>query len=110
MKKFNLDGTDDFKFQWYNQHIENHSFQNGNLRRGIYLGLGCIGNSGTIEIVFVDNKINLILYQDKVVNKLMPLTPMITEGNCIFQQENASMHASSCTKSRLKANNIKILQ
>ncbi|GBM86592.1 hypothetical protein AVEN_165893-1 [Araneus ventricosus] len=65
---------------------------------------------GTSEFVFVENKMNLALYQDMLANSLLAVAPLITSEDWTFLQDNGSVPISCFTKSWMKANEVKTLQ
>ncbi|GIX87486.1 hypothetical protein CEXT_389091 [Caerostris extrusa] len=50
--------------------------------------------NSAIEIVFVENKMNSVLYQDMLADSLLPVTLLITSRDWTFQQYNTSEHIS----------------
>ena len=58
------------------------------------------------NVVFSDEK----KYQDLLGEHLLPNGPLITKGSWIFQQDNASVHASYSTRDWFAANNVTVLQ
>ncbi|GBM88997.1 hypothetical protein AVEN_145118-1 [Araneus ventricosus] len=45
-----------------------------------------------------------------LTNSLLPISPLITSGDWIFQQDKASVHMSCSINSWMKANEVKSLQ
>ena len=66
--------------------------------------------SGATKTVFVDNKINSILYQDKLIDNLQPVVSLNTSGDRTFQKDNAFLHSLMNTKLWLKVDEVKTLQ
>ena len=50
------------------------------------------------------------MYQNMLVDNLLPIAPLITLGDWTFPQENTSTHASKPNKSLLEANEVKCFQ
>ena len=70
---------------------------------------GAFAAAGTTPIVFLQGRTNSIMYQDMLAENLLPNAPLITCGDYIFQQDNASIHASASSKSWLQANSVELL-
>ncbi|GBN15056.1 Transposable element Tc3 transposase [Araneus ventricosus] len=98
-KMFYLNDLDGFKFYWYDLHKEDDLFPKRQFGEGSVIIWAAFAAGGATQIVFVGNKINSELYQDILVDKLLPISPLITSGDCTFQQNKASVHISYSTKS-----------
>lgn len=48
-------------------------------------------------------------YVDVLAENLLPEAPLITCGDYLFQQDNASVHVSRASKSWFEANSVKLL-
>ena len=48
-------------------------------------------------------------YVDMLGESLLPEVPLITSGDYIFQQDNASIHVSKSAKLWLEANSVNLL-
>ncbi|GBM12683.1 Transposable element Tc3 transposase [Araneus ventricosus] len=65
---------------------------------------------GAIEIVFVENKMNSVLYQIMLAASLLPVASLITSGDWRFQQDIASGYVLCTTKSWMKPKKVKPFQ
>ena len=109
-KKFNLDGPDGFRYYWHDIRKESSYFSKRQFSGGSVMIWGGFAANGTTPIAYVKAKSNSEDYQDILAEKLLPEAPLITSGEYIFQQDNASIHNSSSTKSWFEANNVKVLK
>ena len=108
-KKFNLDGPDGFKYFWYDLRKEKEIFSKRSFGGGSVMVWAGYAASGTTEIVFLQGKMNSNSYVDMLGDNLLPEAPLITSGDYLFQQDNASIHVSAAAKSWFDANSVKLL-
>lgn len=66
-----------------------------------------LASNGLTEIAFCPSKMNANDHQNILSDYLTPVAPMITNGDYIFMQDNASVHRARATKSFLDANEVK---
>ena len=78
-----------------------------NGRRKLY-GLGIISLLGTLNIVFIDGRMNSIGYQALLEEKL-PYMAQWPNIQFTFQQDNAPVHSSASTRRWLLDNNVSML-
>ena len=58
------------------------------------------------QMYFISTKMNSKMYTDFLEDILIPFMDDNMDGNAIFQQDNASIHVSTLTKSWLTDHNI----
>ncbi|KAF0702422.1 hypothetical protein AaE_015946 [Aphanomyces astaci] len=108
-KKFNLDGPDGLQYYWHDLRKEEHTFlsrQNGGGSVMIWAGFS---SKGRTEIAFLQGHQDSYAYCDTVANYLLPIAHMHHGGEFVFQQDNASIHASHDTMAFLAEHNIPLL-
>ena len=64
---------------------------------------------GTTPKVAIQDYLNSESYIDMLVESLLPKTPLITGGDYLFQQDNASCHVSCVSRSCFEAKSVKLL-
>ncbi|GBN21256.1 hypothetical protein AVEN_85131-1 [Araneus ventricosus] len=90
-KKFNLNGPDGYKFYCCDLHTEHQSFSKSQFRERFAMVCAALAACGAIEIVFVENRMILVLYQDMLADSLLPVVLLITSRDWAFQQDNTSV-------------------
>lgn len=108
-KKFNLDGPDGYKYYWHDIRHEDKSFLSRNFGGGSCMVWAAFSACGTSSIVFVTNRLNSQIYQDMLEEHLIPIGASLGGPEWIFQQDNASCHASRSTKLWAEEKGIRIL-
>ena len=48
--------------------------------------------NGTTLIVFLNKKVNSTAYQDVLTERLLPVAPLFTYGDYLFEKDNATIH------------------
>lgn len=108
-KKFNLDGPDGFRYYWHDIRKDKALFTKRQFGGGSAMVWGGFAAKGTTPIVFMQCKTNSQTYLDILAENLLPEAPLITSGEYLFQQDNASIHVSAASKSWFQANSVKLL-
>lgn len=70
---------------------------------------GGISALGKLDIAFTSSKMNSTDYQEVLKNNLLPFKRRFRRIPLIFQQDNASIHASKATKKWLEDNRVNTL-
>ncbi|GBM73692.1 Transposable element Tc3 transposase [Araneus ventricosus] len=107
-KKFNLDGPDGFRYFWYDLRKEKEIFSKRTFGGGSVMVWGGFATEGTTPLVFVQGRMNSESYVDILADNILPEAPLITSGDYLFQQGNASVHISETSKSWFDANFVKL--
>ncbi|GBM84936.1 Transposable element Tc3 transposase [Araneus ventricosus] len=108
-KKFNLDGSNGFRYFWYDIRKEKEIFSKCTFGGGSVMVWGSFETEGATPIVFVQGRMNSESYVDILADNLLPETLLITSGDYLLQQDNASVHVSRTSKSWFDANFVKLL-
>lgn len=108
-KKFNLDGPDGFRYFWYDLRKTKEVFSRRQFGGGSVMVWGAFAANGTTPIVFINRTMNSDRYVDMLGESLLPEAPLITSGDYIFQQDNASIHVSTSAKLWFEANSVNLL-
>jgi len=69
----------------------------------------CFSYSGVGNLVFIDQKVNSLTYQQILVENLKESAKMMLLQDFIFQQDNAPAHSSKLIKKIFEENKIKLL-
>ena len=72
----------------------------------IWIGFGYGGKK---RMAFLNNRMDSKEYQNMLEMNLVPLTKEFENEECIYQQDNASIHVSNSTKNWLLSKNISCL-
>ena len=64
---------------------------------------------GKLTVAFCSPKMNSEKYQDMLAESLLPFGPLITNGEYVFQQDNAPIHRSDSTQRGFIANSVELL-
>lgn len=109
-KRFNLDGPDGYRYFWYDLRKQKEVFSKRKFGGGSLMIWGGFATVGTTPIVFVQGKMNSESYVDILADNLLPIAPLITSGDYLFQQDNAAVHVSESSRSWFEANFVKLLE
>lgn len=101
-KKFTIYGPDGYRGYWRDLRKQPEYFCKQKYALGIMVW-GAISINGTVSLSFVEGSINSEKYQNILSKELLPI---ISDGNYVFQQDNASCHTSKSTKKWLSDNQI----
>ncbi|ETV86302.1 hypothetical protein H257_02715 [Aphanomyces astaci] len=108
-KKFNLDGPDGLQYYWHDLRKDEQTFlsrQNGG--GGVMIWAG-FSSQGRTEVAVLQGRQDSYAYCDTVANYLLPFVHAHHPDGFVFQQDNASIHASQETTAFLAEQNIPLL-
>lgn len=108
-KKFNLDGPDGMQFYWHNLKQDKEVCWSRNFGGGsvmVWLGF-C--SKGKLRIAFTSSKMKSKDYCDVLADRLLTDGRALLGDDLIFQQDNASIHASKETKQWMQNNQIQVI-
>ncbi len=71
---------------------------------------GCMGNTGSGRLHFINRMVNAAKYQTILEGNLLPSIPALyPDGNVVFMQDGATCHTAKTTKRWLEAHDITVL-
>lgn len=108
-KKFNLDGPDCYSCYWHNLNTTEVTRSKRNFGGGSVMVWGAFYDNGKLPICFVSGRMNSQYYINLLEEVLITFLDENNEEQLIFQQDNASIHASRQTKRWFEENNIEVL-
>lgn len=109
-KKFNLDGPDGLGYYWHDLRKEERILSKRQMGGGSVMVWAAIGYRSKGPLVFCDGRMNSKKYVTMLQDNLLRQAVKIGGKNWIFQQDNASIHASRETNAFFEAKNVRILQ
>ncbi|CAD6196782.1 unnamed protein product [Caenorhabditis auriculariae] len=108
-KNYNLDGPDGYAHYWRALRKDPMYFSKRNFGGGsLMVGAAFCGN-GTVALSFIGTRTNSQDYQQLLAQHLLPYLRRRRRANMIYQQDNASVHASNSTLAWFAANNVVLL-
>ncbi|KHJ78485.1 hypothetical protein OESDEN_21894 [Oesophagostomum dentatum] len=108
-KKLNLDGPGGSKFYWRDLRRSPVQFSRRNFGGDSVMVWGAFSNECALILAFVSNRMNSEKYQNVLESHLLPFLGERRIEAFVFQQDNATIHVSSATKSWLWRDNINTL-
>ena len=108
-KKFNLDGPDGIYYYWHDLRNDKEYFSKRQQGRGSVMLWGAFSANGKLNLAFIEELQDSTKYQKTLENNLLLKWSFWVSKEFIFQQDNATIHTSSSTKTWLARNNINVL-
>lgn len=108
-KKWNLDGPDGWSYYWHDLRKEPRTFFSRQQGGKSLMVWGGFGFNGQTSLAFIEGKQNSEKYQDTLEVNLLPFIDVLGGPDCVFQQDNASIHVSNSTKAWLNQKNITVM-
>lgn len=108
-KRFNLDGPDGFAHYFHDLRKEERILSRRHMGGGGVMLWAGIGYRGVTEVKFINKTMNSKIYIDLIDEQLTKFGQTISGENCIFQQDNASVHTAKCVKQYFEQNKISVL-
>ncbi|CAD6185418.1 unnamed protein product [Caenorhabditis auriculariae] len=96
-KKFNLDGPDGYAHYWRDLRKDPMYFSKRNFGGGSLMVWAAFCGNGTVALSFIGTRTNSQDYQQLLAQHLLPYLRRRRRVNMIYQQDNASVHASNST-------------
>lgn len=93
-KKFNLDGPDGLQYYWHDLRREKEIYSKRQSGGGSVMVWGAFCVYGTSKIVFLEGRQDSNKYIKTLQDHLLPFVDAWYGRDCIFQQDNASIHSS----------------
>ncbi|CAD6196633.1 unnamed protein product [Caenorhabditis auriculariae] len=108
-KKYNLDGPDGYAHYWRDLRKDSMYFSKRNFGGGSLMVWAAFCGNGTVALSFIGTGTNSQDYQQLLAQHLLPYLRRRRRANMIYQQDNASVHASNSTLAWLAAKNVVLL-
>ena len=96
-KKWNLDGPDSLNSYWHDLRKEPKFFSRRNFGGGTLMSWAAFSTYGKLQIAFPSSRMNSEEYQEVLDACLIPYLEEHDNISLVFQQDNASIHASVST-------------
>ncbi|KAG3247625.1 hypothetical protein PI124_g7690 [Phytophthora idaei] len=109
-KKFSLDGPDGLQFYWHDLRFETQIYSRRQSGGGSVMVWGAFCAGGKSELVISERTQNSECYVYTLSEHLLPFIDGIHGRDCIFQQDNASIHSSRATKSFFEEENVTVME
>ncbi|KAF0709763.1 hypothetical protein AaE_012778 [Aphanomyces astaci] len=109
-KKFNLDGPDGLKHYWHDLRKEKAIFSRRQSGGGSIMVWGAFCAKGKTELAFLDGAQDSGAYIGTLSNYLFPFIDYNYGRDCVFQHDNASIHASRETKAFLSDHGVRVME
>ncbi|CAD6195222.1 unnamed protein product [Caenorhabditis auriculariae] len=94
-KKYNLDGPDGYAHYWRDLRKDPMYFSKRNFGGGSLMVWAAFCGNGTVALSFIGTRTNSQDYQQLLAQHLLPYLRRRRRANMIYQQDNASVHASN---------------
>ncbi|CAD6193145.1 unnamed protein product [Caenorhabditis auriculariae] len=108
-KKFNLAGPDGYAHYWRDLRKDPMYFSKRNFGGGSLMVWAAFCGNGTVALSFIGTRTNSQDYQQLLAQHLLPYLRRRRRANMIYQQDNASVHASNSTLAWFAAKNVVLL-
>ncbi|XGW04337.1 hypothetical protein V3C99_015474 [Haemonchus contortus] len=109
-KKFNLDGPDGARCYWRDLGKDPVQFSRRNFGGGSLMVWGAYCWDSKLELGFVSCRMDSQEYQQVLESKLLPFLSRRRRQRLVFQQDNASVHASRSTSAWFQQQKIDVLE
>lgn len=109
-KRFNLDGPDGFQCYWHSIRADTELYSRRRFGGGGVMVWGAISAHGKSELAFLEGKQDSDKYIWTLSEYLLPFVDKEFGRDCIFQQDGASIHTSTTTKSFLEDQQVEIME
>ncbi|CAD6187963.1 unnamed protein product [Caenorhabditis auriculariae] len=96
-KKFNFDGPDGYAHYWRDLRKDPMYFSKKNFGGGSLMVWAAFCGNGTVALSFIETRTNSQDYQQLLAQHLLPYLRRRRRAIMIYQQDNASVHASNST-------------
>ena len=108
-KKFNLDGPDGLQYYWHDLRRNEEVFSKRPFGGGSVMIWAAFSSKGKTSLVILEGKQNARKYCKVLENHLLPFVAQLHNGDCVFQQDNASIHTARYTTDWIKGKSIDVL-
>ncbi|KAF0708257.1 hypothetical protein AaE_013282, partial [Aphanomyces astaci] len=108
-KKFNLDGPDGLQYYWHDLRKEDQTFLSRQNGGGSVMIWGGFSSKGRTSLAILHGRQDSFAYCDTVANFMLPFAHAEHAEDFLFQQDNASIHASKETTAFLADIGVDVL-
>lgn len=108
-KKFNLDGPDCYSYYWHDLKDKEVTRSKRNFGGGSVMVWGAFWHDGKLPICFITTRMNSKAYIELLEDVLISFLDEHSDEKFVFQQDNASIHASKETSTWFAEKNIEVL-
>lgn len=109
-KRFTLDGPDGCKYYWHDIRREPRTFFSRQSGGGGIMVWGGFSAKGVTSLAILSGRQDSFDYQETLTNRLFPFADSVHDDGYVFQQDNASIHASRATTEFFSDLDIKVMQ
>jgi hypothetical protein len=109
-KKFNLDGPDGFRYYWHDLRKQKKILSKRAMRGGGVMIWAYFSWDFKGEITFLEGTMDAKKYQEIQEPHFQQISDHMSQGDWIFQQDNAPIHTANSTKLWLKSKNINLME
>ena len=108
-KKFNLDGPDGMQKHWHYRLNEKQWFKTSNFRGKSVMVWAGFSYVGKTNLVYLKGNQKSQDYVKTLQDYMIPFADRNHQWGHVFQHDNASIHASKCTKSFLARSKVNVM-
>ncbi|KAI8114751.1 Poly [ADP-ribose] polymerase [Lucilia cuprina] len=108
-KKFNLDGPDGFQYYWHDLQKDKKVRMSRNFGGGSLMIWGGFSIKGKLPLAWISTRMTSENYIEMLEISLIEHGEDLMGNEFIFQQDNAAIHTSRCTKEWFRSKNIEVL-
>ena len=108
-KKFNLDGPDNFQYYWHDLRTQEQVYKTRQSGGGSVMVWGAFSRNGKSRLAVLEGNQDSAKYIQTIREYLLPFARDTYEEDYIFQQDNASIHASRFSMQQLQELHVELM-
>ena len=108
-KKFNLDGPDNFQYYWHDLRTQEQVYKTRQSGGGSVMVWGAFSRNGKSRLAVLEGNQDSAKYIQTIREYLLPFARYTYEEDYIFQQDNASIHASRFSMQQLQEFHVELM-
>ncbi|VDP51017.1 unnamed protein product [Heligmosomoides polygyrus] len=109
-KKFNLDGSDGYRYYWRNLRQAPITFSRRNFGGGSLMTWAGFCSRGKLKLRFPSCRMDSLGYQAVMESSLLPFLTGRKRQTHVLQQDNAAVHVSKSTTDWLQRNRLRVME